>query len=81
MTGRDMLFTEDSIISAPYLTTRELALLCSYARRAVLTPGMVDTRAARAVPSASISGSSDARVGVVSVGEFEEDAIERAGVG
>jgi hypothetical protein len=47
----------------------------------VLTPGMVDTRAARAVPSGSTSGSSDARVGVVSVGEFEDDATESAGVG
>ena len=47
----------------------------------MLTPGMVETRAARAVPSESTSGSSEARVGVVSVGEFEDDATERAGVG
>jgi hypothetical protein len=47
----------------------------------VLTPGMVETRAARAVPSESTSGSSDARVGVVRVGEFEDDATESAGVG
>ena len=47
----------------------------------MLTPGMVETRAARAVPSGSTSGSSEARVGVVSVGEFEDDAMERAGVG
>jgi hypothetical protein len=47
----------------------------------VLIPGMVDTRAASAVPSGSTSWSSDARVGVVSVGEFEEDEMERAGVG
>lgn len=47
----------------------------------MLTPGMVDTRAARAVPSGSTSVSSDARVGVVSVGEFEDDAMDSAGVG
>jgi hypothetical protein len=63
------------------LTTRELALLCSYARMAVPTTGIVETRANKSAPSGSISGSSEARVGVVSVGELDEDAIERAGVG
>ena len=60
------------------LTTRELALLCSYARRAVPTTGMVETRENKSAPS---SKSSEARVGVVSVGELDEDAIESAGVG
>ena len=45
------------------------------------TTGIVETRANKSAPSASISGSSEARVGVVSVGELDEDAIERAGVG
>jgi hypothetical protein len=39
---------------------------------------MVETRENKSAPS---SKSSEARVGVVSVGELDEDAIERAGVG
>ena len=45
------------------------------------TTGIVETRANKSAPSGSMSGSSEARVGVVSVGELDEDAIERAGVG
>lgn len=48
---------------------------------AVLTPGMVETRESKSAPSGLSSRSSEARVGVVSVGELDEDAIERAGVG
>jgi hypothetical protein len=42
-----MVFTDDSIISAPYLTTRELAFPCSYARKAVLKSGKFDTLATK----------------------------------
>ena len=110
MTGREMVFTDDSIISAPYcttrssssacqrqvrpvcgvlcsgvhfrwrsdqfvsgggvrgmedreggrtLTTRELALLCSYARSAVFTSGRLDMRDSvfHSSPSLSLSRS------------------------
>jgi len=42
---------------------------------------MVETRATKSAPSGSSSGSSEARVGVVRVGELDDEAIERAGVG
>ena len=45
------------------------------------TMGIVETRAYKSAPSGSTSRSSEARVEVVSVGELDEDAIKRAGVG
>lgn len=63
------------------LTTRELALLCSYARMAVLTTGIVEIRPTKSASSESITWSSDARVGLVRVGELDEEATESAGVG
>jgi hypothetical protein len=47
----------------------------------VPTTGKVETRATKSASSGSNSGSSDARVGLVRVGELEEEVMESAGVG
>lgn len=69
------------------LTTRELALPCSYARRAVLKSGRWATRETKSGEStstpmaAAAAMSSGARVGDARVGDVDEDAMLSAGVG
>lgn len=95
-----MLFTEDSIISAPYFayiqlfrvqnrikawgrtfTTLELALLCSYARSAVLTMGSPDTRETKSCDDASWSSGSNVRDATDAIeGDVREDEVDREGV-
>jgi hypothetical protein len=76
MTGLDIVLTEDSIISAPYLTTLELAFPCSYARKAVCTSGIwdtLDTKSGELISSGGGEGNE--------VDRDEDEALERAGVG
>lgn len=66
MTGLDIDFTLDSTISAPYLTTRDEALPCSYTRRAEPTSGKCDIRETKAgelaVGSSVLEGGGDIEV-------------------
>ena len=55
------------------LTTFELAFVCSYARKAVFTRGIVDTRATKSTEFASSSDS------VVDIEEVEDGASRTSG--
>jgi hypothetical protein len=63
------------------LTTREEALLCSYARNAVCTSGRWETRETKSGEVTSMAKSSDPSCGLASVGDVEAEAMESAGVG